>query len=184
MAELALLQTGHRGSAYLSPNYSLKAAWTSKWPIGWLKQLWGDNWNWDMRSLYGQPAVMLDVFYGRSPSRYKTFKIFLFFPHYLISGCFNRLAQSLYSSISAPIWNKFKCWFNFFNEILWRPIFSFSCNVSGPKSQLNWSLPKSALIYLPKIYCTYNGVFRASSFLLSPKIRKSNYSVTSQFTTS
>ena len=30
-----------------------------------------------MRSLYGQPAVMLDVLNARSPSRYKTF-IFLF----------------------------------------------------------------------------------------------------------
>ena len=32
---------------YLSPNYSLKSAWTGQRPIGWLKQLWGNNWDWD-----------------------------------------------------------------------------------------------------------------------------------------
>ena len=30
----ALLKAGHKVSTYLSPNYSLKAAWTSQWPIG------------------------------------------------------------------------------------------------------------------------------------------------------
>ena len=57
----ALPQAGHKVSAYLSPNYSPKAAWTSQWPIGQLKQPWGNNWDWDTCSLYGQPAVMLDV---------------------------------------------------------------------------------------------------------------------------
>ena len=32
---------------YLSPNYSLKSACTGQRPIGWLKHLWGNNWDWD-----------------------------------------------------------------------------------------------------------------------------------------
>ena len=45
------------------PNYSLKAAWTSQWPLGWLKQLWGNNWDGDATSIYRQPAVKLDVLF-------------------------------------------------------------------------------------------------------------------------
>ena len=33
----AIWQAGHKVSVYLSPNYSLKAAWTSQWPIGSMK---------------------------------------------------------------------------------------------------------------------------------------------------
>ena len=35
----ALRQAGHKASVYLSPNYSVKAAWTSQRPIGQIKRL-------------------------------------------------------------------------------------------------------------------------------------------------
>ena len=61
LTHLALRLAGHKASTYLSPNCSLKAAWTDQRPFDWLKFLWGNNWDWDTCSLYGQPAVMLDV---------------------------------------------------------------------------------------------------------------------------
>ena len=57
----ALPQAGHKASMYLSPNYSLKETSASRKAAGPSKQLWGNNWDWDMCLLYGQPAVMLDV---------------------------------------------------------------------------------------------------------------------------
>ena len=44
-------------SIYFSPNYWLASDQSAGWP----KQLWGNNWDWDMCLLYGQHAVMLDV---------------------------------------------------------------------------------------------------------------------------
>ena len=41
--DAALLQAGYKASTYLSPNHSLKNAWTSQWPINQLKQLGGNN---------------------------------------------------------------------------------------------------------------------------------------------
>ena len=39
LSHTALLQVDHKASAYLSPNYSLKEAWTDQRPMGGLKQL-------------------------------------------------------------------------------------------------------------------------------------------------
>ena len=41
--DAALLQAGYKASTYLSPNHSLKDAWTSKRPINQLMQLGGNN---------------------------------------------------------------------------------------------------------------------------------------------
>ena len=41
----ALREAGHTASAYLSRNFSLKAAWTGQWLIGWMKQLGENNWD-------------------------------------------------------------------------------------------------------------------------------------------
>ena len=35
----ALRQAGYKASVYLSPNYSVKAAWTCQGPIGQIKRL-------------------------------------------------------------------------------------------------------------------------------------------------
>ena len=44
---------------YLSPNYSLKSAWTGQRPIGWMKQLWENNWDWDYVRFFAKQRVML-----------------------------------------------------------------------------------------------------------------------------
>ena len=48
---------------YLSPNYSLKSAWTGQPPIGWLKQLWENNWDWDTYLVFlAKQGLMLCLF--------------------------------------------------------------------------------------------------------------------------
>ena len=47
-------------SSYLSPNFSFLAALTSQWPIGYVKQLEKNNWDWDTSSLSLASTVMLD----------------------------------------------------------------------------------------------------------------------------
>ena len=59
----ALPHAGHKASMYLLPKYSLKAA-SASWYVAVLsKQLWENYWDWDTCSLFGQPAVMLDVIF-------------------------------------------------------------------------------------------------------------------------
>ena len=50
-------------SMYLLPKYSLKAASASRYVAVLSKQLWENYWDWDTCSLFGQPAVMLDVIF-------------------------------------------------------------------------------------------------------------------------